>query len=119
MSFDVTELLSTANAVTFDLTEENVPEPLEGSVRPQLVMLGVARAPLTLRGVLATAGAGFTFSWSGSSANTYTVEYSTDLSVPNGWQALPGYEAVPGVDGPMTCVDPAGGPARFYRVIRR
>ena len=119
VSLDVTGLLSVTNAVTFDVNASDVSDPPEGSVRPELVAFCVTRAPLALRNAALSSAEGFSFQWSGSAVNTYTIEYSTDLSDPSGWKTLPGYSNVPGVDGVMSGADPSGDTQRFYRVIRR
>lgn len=121
VSFDVTGALAVDNEVTFDVCSSDVLDPPEGSLRPELAVLGVSReAPLAIRSASQMSSvSGFSFQWPGYSDRTYTVEYSTDLSDANGWTVLPGYSNVSGTNGLMTCVDSSGAAARFYRIIRQ
>lgn len=59
---------------------------------------------------------GVTLAWVGAEGWYYRVEYTDSLAAPVVWTTLPGCGALPGVEGPMQCVD--GGPVAPVRTYR-
>jgi hypothetical protein len=59
---------------------------------------------------------GFVITWPGSEEWNYVVEFTPSL-VPATWEALPGYDGIPGAVGTMSATDADAAPkTRFYRI---
>jgi hypothetical protein len=58
-------------------------------------------------------GAGHSLTFNSTLNFNYAVEYTDSIYPPIQWQTLTN---VPGTGAPLVIIDPAGPPARFYRV---
>ena len=77
----------------------------------------LATATMTRMTAVQADGQDVVLAWAGSGAWLYAVHYASALWPASAWSNLPGYEHVPGFEGPMVVTDTnAMASQRFYRL---